>query len=108
MTSHKILHLTLKKSWFELMVSGEKTTEFRKPSDWIKQRLVDKEYELVRFVNGYGSDKPFFVAKYLGYKVAKKDEEIPFKKETVVLKKEITKFFLEKLLKKVISKLLIL
>ena len=100
MKSPKILHLTLKKSWFDLMISGEKTTEFRKPSDWIKQRLVDKEYELVRFVNGYGSDKPFFVAKYLGYKVAKKDEEIPFKKETVVIKKGDYKIFLGKIIEK--------
>src|SRR6056300_1328403 len=100
MTSHKILHLTLKKSWFELMVSGEKTTEFRKPSDCIKQRLVDKEYELVRFVNGYGSDKPFFVDKYLGYKVAKKDEEIPFKKETIGIKKGDYKIFLGKIIEK--------
>jgi len=100
MKSPKILHLTLKKSWFDLMISEEKTTEFRKPSDWIKQRLVDKEYEVVRFVNGYGSDKPFFVAKYLGYEVAKKNEEITFKKETVVIKKGDYKIFLGKIIEK--------
>ena len=100
MTSPKILHLTLKKSWFDLMISGEKTTEFRKPSDWIKQRLIDKEYALIRFVNGYGSDKPFFVTKYLGYEVAKKDEEILFKKETVVMKKGDCKIFLGEIIEK--------
>ena len=100
MTSPKILHLTLKKSWFDLMISGEKTTEFRKPSDWIKQRLIDKEYALIRFVNGYGSDKPFFVTKYLGYEVAEKDEEILFKKETVVMKKGDYKIFLGEIIEK--------
>ena len=100
MTSPKILHLTLKKSWFDLMISGEKTTEFRKPSDWIKQRLIDKEYALIRFVNGYGSDKPFFVTKYLGYEVAEKDEEILFKKETVVMKKGDYKIFLGEIVEK--------
>ena len=82
------------------MISGEKTTEFRKPSDWIKQRLIDKEYALIRFVNGYGSDKPFFVTKYLGYEVAEKDEEILFKKETVVMKKGDYKIFLGEIIEK--------
>ncbi len=33
------LHLTLKKVWFDLMVSGIKKIEYRKPSNWIQQRL---------------------------------------------------------------------
>ena len=40
------------------MVTGKKTIEYRRPSKWIKDRLVDKEYEVVKFVNGYGDDKP--------------------------------------------------
>lgn len=60
------LHLTLHKKAFEVMVTGEKTEEFRKPSVWMHRRLI-KPYEYVKFVNGYGSHRPYFICKYLGY-----------------------------------------
>ena len=63
----KILHLSLKKEPFEVMVTGEKKHEFRKNSRWINSRLYGKSYDVVKFVNGYGSDKPYFIAEYLGY-----------------------------------------
>jgi len=49
------------------MVTGEKAVEYRIPSKWILSRIVDKEYDLVLFTNGYGADKPYFVAKWLGW-----------------------------------------
>jgi hypothetical protein len=70
----KTLHLTLSKKPFEVMVTGEKKEEFRKGSDWIVSRLfsdwgngVQKEYDVIKFVNGYGSDKPYFICKYDGF-----------------------------------------
>lgn len=66
-----VLRLTLKKAAFNVMVTGENTYEYRKPSKWIMSRLVDKKtgafkhYDLVEFVNGYGSDKPVFWAEFL-------------------------------------------
>jgi hypothetical protein len=62
----KILHLTLKKLPFDVMVTGEKIIEFRKPSKWIISRL-QKQYDVIKFTNGYGKDKPYFIAKYAGY-----------------------------------------
>ncbi|MEO9884962.1 MAG: hypothetical protein ABJG33_04925 [Balneola sp.] len=73
MKEKSILHLTLSNKPFEVMVTGEKFLEFRKPSDWIKSRLVGKGYDLVKFVNGYGADKPYFIAEYLCYTEAEKD-----------------------------------
>ena len=63
----KILRLTLSWSPFEVMHTGEKSTEYRKPSKWIESRLIDKEYDLVEFINGYGSGRPVFIAEYLGF-----------------------------------------
>ena len=65
----KILHLSLKKEPFDVMVTGEKKKEFRKYSKWIQSRLFDKDnnikkYDLVKFVNGYGKDKPYFICKF--------------------------------------------
>ena len=68
----RLLHLSLKKEPFDVMVTGEKQEEFRKNSDWIRSRLFDKngnekEYDYIKFVNGYGADKPYFICKYEGF-----------------------------------------
>lgn len=67
----KTLYLSLKKSPFEVMVTGEKTNEYREPSQWIKSRLYDKNgnpkhYDEIRYTNGYGPDKPYFVTDFYG------------------------------------------
>jgi hypothetical protein len=61
----KILHLTLSKIPFDVMVTGEKTHEYRKPSKWILSRLIGKHYTHVKFTHGYGSDKPYFICEFL-------------------------------------------
>lgn len=66
----KVLRLTLKKEPFDVMVTGEKSTEYRHPSEWIVSRLIEKNercrsYDYVMFINGYGKDKPYFIAEYL-------------------------------------------
>ena len=71
----RVLHLTLKKEWFDLMISGKKRVEYRKPSKWIISRL-EKEYDVIRFTNGYGSDKPYFVCEYKGFEISKKSENV--------------------------------
>lgn len=63
----KVLKLTLSKLPFEVMVTGEKSIEFRNPSKWIMSRLIGKEYTSVKFTNGYGNDKPYFICEYKGF-----------------------------------------
>lgn len=61
------LRLTLKKEWFDLMQSGRKSMEFRKPSKWIMSRLNGKSYEKVLFRNGYGAQASAFEVNFLGW-----------------------------------------
>lgn len=68
----RILHLTLKKAPFEVMYTREKPYEIRVKSKWINSRLFNKDgskkhYDLVRYTNGYGKDKPYFIAEYKGF-----------------------------------------
>lgn len=73
----KVLTLTVSKEWFDKIVSGEKTEEYReiKPY-WIKRlttncevvydvvaetycgKVLYRPYTHVLFINGYGDDKP--------------------------------------------------
>ena len=66
----KILYLNVKKVWFDLMLTGHKKIEIRTPSKWIKSRLDDRYYDNIKFINGYGSTKPFFICKFLGYEIS--------------------------------------
>ncbi len=69
-TQKKILYLTLKKPQFEVTSSGEKKLEYRKPTQWILSRLIDKNYDYVKFTNGYGKDKPYFLCEYIDWSYA--------------------------------------
>ena len=52
------LHLTLKKKWFDMILSGEKTEEYRDIKSYYNLRLIGKEYDTVIFRNGYARDAP--------------------------------------------------
>ena len=62
----KNLHLTLKKKWFDLIASGEKTVEYREYKPYWEKRLVGKEFQEVHFRNGYRKDSPFMRVECLG------------------------------------------
>ena len=70
------LSLTLKKEWFDLIASGNKTFEYReyKPH-WISRLLEDKSkrksFKEVHFTNGYGKDKPFLRCEFIGMGIIK-------------------------------------
>jgi hypothetical protein len=71
-TKQKTLFLSLKKLPFDVMATGEKKEEFRKNSNWIRSRLFDKsnnekKYKYIKFVNGYGKNKPYFICEYEGF-----------------------------------------
>lgn len=55
----KILHLTLKKKWFDLIAIGKKTMEYRENKPYWQKRLLDGEepkfFDIIRFKNGYGN-----------------------------------------------------
>lgn len=52
------LHLTIKKQWFDMILSGEKTEEYRDIKPYYNLRLIGKEYDTAVFRNGYARDAP--------------------------------------------------
>jgi hypothetical protein len=70
------------------MVTGEKNVEIRKPSNWILQRLFNqgglgtpRKYDFVKFVNGYGPNRPYFIAEFQGIKIMQNTHEVTFGNE---------------------------
>lgn len=65
--SPRVLRLTLKRRWFDMIASGVKQEEYREIKDWIISRLHGKAYDVVEFSNGYGAHVPRVTVEYLGW-----------------------------------------
>lgn len=70
----EILHLTLKKKWFDMIASGEKKEEYREIKPYWIQRLhsnnppdfAPKKFDFVHFRNGYSANAPELTVRCLG------------------------------------------
>lgn len=54
----RILYLTLKKQWFDMINQGIKTEEYREIKPYWTKRLENKTYDVVIFKHGYAKDAP--------------------------------------------------
>jgi len=65
----KIIHLTLKKKWFDMILSGEKKEEYREIKKYWDKRFIEngkiKQYDVIIFKNGYSKDAPTIEIKCL-------------------------------------------
>lgn len=67
----KILYLTLKRKWFDLIAKGEKRIEYREVKPYWTQRLLDKDgiikaFDEIHFRNGYGKNAPLLKTEWWG------------------------------------------
>lgn len=88
----KMLHLTLKKQWFDLIASGEKKEEYREIKPYWVIRLCNehvgsiggdfmdkhkcisfsfKRFDLIRFKNGYNKTAPEMDVEFKGIRIGK-------------------------------------
>ena len=76
-----ILHIPIKREYFDAILSGEKTEEYRNYSPFWCSRLLNKNeagkhesarhYDIVRFRNGYEPDSPVMDVEYVRISVDK-------------------------------------
>ncbi len=74
----KVLHLTLKKKWFDMIASGEKKEEYREIKSYWYKRLVDinfKKFDVVKFRNGYSPNSPTITLEFKRCDIAKGNPE---------------------------------
>ena len=69
----KVLHLTLKKRWFDMIASGVKKEEYREMKPYWERRLEDgddfRQFDFIQFRNGYQKNAPSIVVRLLGIEV---------------------------------------
>jgi hypothetical protein len=71
---NRVLVLSVKKKWFDLIKSGEKKEEYRKLNEYWKKRLgfkagYYKNFKFIEFRNGYGFNVPKFKVELLSIQV---------------------------------------
>lgn len=76
------LRLTLNKKWFDLILLGVKTEEYREIKDYWSRRLTIetgseptafefKKFDQIEFKNGYRPDSPTFTIECKGIKIGR-------------------------------------
>lgn len=63
-----ILDLPIKRLYFDQILTGSKTEEFRERTEYWKTRLEGREYDEIRFRAGYKSDSPKMYVEWKGLK----------------------------------------
>lgn len=77
--AEKILHLTLMKKWFDQILAGTKTIEYREIKPYWTKRLFDDkgepiDYNIIFFKNGYAKNCPKMKVEFKGIKTTEKYE----------------------------------
>ena len=65
----KILHLNLFRKYFDQIADGTKTIEYRDRTDYWKKRIEYREYDMIKFRNGYAKNAPTMLVEYKGWDV---------------------------------------
>lgn len=77
----RILHLTIKKKWFDLIASRKKMIEYREYKDHWKKHLLNglelKKFDEVHFRNGYHPNSPFMRVEHRGTVICGSDNCYP-------------------------------
>jgi hypothetical protein len=66
MAEQRVSHLSLVRGFFDRIAKGEKPEEYRGRADYWRTRLEGREYDIIRFRNGYGPDVPEMDVEWKG------------------------------------------
>ena len=62
----KILHLNLYRKYFDQILKGEKTIEYREVTPYWSKRLEGRHYDVIQFRNGYAKIAPVMIVEFKG------------------------------------------
>tara|TARA_R110001592_G_scaffold138333_4_gene357245 strand:- start:3497 stop:3766 length:270 start_codon:yes stop_codon:yes gene_type:complete len=62
----KTLHLNLYRKYFDAILKGEKTIEYREVTPYWSKRLEGRHYDVIQFRNGYAKVAPIMIVEFRG------------------------------------------
>ena len=64
-----VLHLNLYRKYFDEILAGEKTIEYREVTPFWSKRLEGRNYDVIQFRNGYAKVAPIMIVTYEGFTI---------------------------------------
>jgi hypothetical protein len=64
-----ILQLNLHREYFAQIVAGTKKTEYRARTPYWRRRLENRQYDVIRFRNGYAPKAPVMLVEFKGIRI---------------------------------------
>lgn len=80
----KTLHIIIKRKYFDQILSGKKTKEYRLVKEYWVKKIVGKNYNTITFQAGYSKNSPKMIVEYLGFDIVNLKHEF-FGNDTVVV-----------------------
>ena len=62
----RVLHLNLYRKYFDQILNGEKTIEYREVTPYWSKRLEGRHYDVIQFRNGYAKVAPVMIVEFKG------------------------------------------
>ena len=75
---NKVLHLVLKRKYFERIYNGTKTTEYRDVTKYWQKRIEDKYYTHIKFQLAYSKNPPTMIVEVLDRNVIERKGEFVY------------------------------
>jgi hypothetical protein len=72
----RVLHLNLRRKYFAQIAAGTKHIEYREQTPYWKTRLEKRDYDLIKFRNGYATKAPEMFVEFRGVRKRKGEYEI--------------------------------
>ena len=69
LVNKKTLHLNLYRKYFDAILNGTKTIEYRDITPYWSKRLEGRYYDVIQFRNGYARIAPTMIIEYKGIDV---------------------------------------
>src|SRR6476620_658631 len=66
MPKRSILHLNLKREFFDDIAARKKRTEYRSRTFYWRRRIEGRDYDVICFRNGYSKKSPEMLVQFLG------------------------------------------
>ena len=70
------LHLNLHREYFAAIAAGEKRIEYRDRTPYWRKRLEGREYDVIKFRNGYVTKAPEMLVEFRGLRTRRNKYEI--------------------------------
>ena len=86
----RVLHLNLYRKYFDAILKGTKTIEYRDITPYWSKRLEGRYYDVIKFRNGYAKVAPEMIVEYKGIAIEPTEKRYAIQLGKILESKNVT------------------